>query len=222
MAVVNIFTRQAPTLAGIEFDAVLEDDFEASVDITSYPLESGIQVADHRILNPMVWRMTGAISNNPLRIMNTDFFGGVASNYTDSRTAAFFGGLSSGWLAGSDETRSSTTLQFLLNMMRFGDPFTVNAGDITLSNMIITRLSRTKDAENENGLIFVAELQELILLDRIAFVGPPTPNQLRNGDPAKSAAVRLVDRGQTLLKDATTKVTEQVNNVLDGIYNAIT
>jgi hypothetical protein len=221
MAVVNIFTRKAPTLSGVEFDAVLEDDFEASVDITSYPLESGVQVSDHRILNPMVWRMVGAVSNNPLRVMNTDFFGGVVSNLTDSRTAAFLAGLSSGWLAGSDETRSSTTLQFLLNLMRFGEPFTVDAGDITLSNMVITRLSRTKDAENENGLIFVAELQELILLDRIAFVGAPAPAQLRDGDPSKSAAVRLADRGQMLLKDATNKVTEQVNNVLDGIYNAI-
>jgi len=75
MSILNIFTRQAPTIAGYSFDAVLEDTFEATVNVTTYPVESGVRVADHRILNPFKWTMSGAISNNELKTQLTDFLG---------------------------------------------------------------------------------------------------------------------------------------------------
>lgn len=218
MSVVNIFTKQAPTIAGYSFDAVLEDTFEATVELTTYPVESGVRVSDHRIYQPMRWSLTGAVSNNPLRVQLTDFIGGGLSNLTDNPWVAAAAGLSAGWLSGSDETRASTTLQFLIALMQTGDPFSIDAGDITLNNMVITRLSRTKDATNEQGLIFVADLQELITLDRLATVGHPTTSQLRDGDPSQSAAARLVKKGQQVTKAAGKAVSDSVNSVLDGIF----
>src|SRR5690625_7563335 len=70
MSILSILTRQSPTIAGYQFDAVLEDTFEASVELTRYPVESGVKVADHRIINPMKYFITGAISNNPLRVID--------------------------------------------------------------------------------------------------------------------------------------------------------
>lgn len=219
MSVVNIFTKQAPTIAGYSFDAVLEDTFEATVELTTYPVESGVRVSDHRIYQPMRWSLVGAVSNNPLKVQLTDFIGGGLSNLAnDNPWVAAVAGLSAGWLSGSDETRSSTTLQFLITMMQLGDPFTVDAGDITLKNMVITRVSRTKDATNEQGLIFVADLQELITLDRLATVGHPTTSQLRDGDPSQSAAARLVKKGQQVTKAVNKAVSDSVNSVLDGIF----
>lgn len=75
MSLIQIFTREAPTIAGYAFDAVLEDTFEATVTVTSYPIESGVKISDHRILNPFKWTLTGAISNNPLKTQLTDFLG---------------------------------------------------------------------------------------------------------------------------------------------------
>lgn len=218
MSIVNLFTKQAPTIAGYSFDAVLEDTFEATVEVTTYPIESGVRVSDHRILQPFKWSMTGAISNNPLKVQLTDFLGGALSNLTNNPLVASIAGLSAGFLAGSDETRASTTLQFLIVLMQQGDPFDIDAGDITLRNMVITRLSRTKDPSNENGLIFVADLQELITLERISFVGPPAPDQLRDGDQSKSAITRAINRGQKLVADAKAAVTEQVDTVLAAIF----
>ena len=218
MSIVNLFTKQAPTIAGYSFDAVLEDTFEATVEVTTYPVESGVRVSDHRILQPFKWSMVGAISNNPLKIQITDFLGGALSNLTNNPLVATIAGLSAGFLAGSDETRASTTLQFLITLMQSGDPFTIDAGDITLHNMVITRLSRTKDPTNENGLIFIADLQELITLERISFVGPPTQDQLRDGDQTKSAITRVVSRGQKIATDATTAVVAQVDTVLSSIF----
>ena len=218
MSIVQLFTKQAPTIAGYSFDAVLEDTFEATVEVTTYPIESGVRVSDHRILQPFKWSLVGAVSNNPLKVQLTDFLGGALSNLTNNPLVASIAGLSAGFLAGSDETRASTTLQFLIVLMQSGDPFTIDAGDITLNNMVITRISRTKYPSNENGLIFIADLQELITLERISFVGPPAPDQLRDGDQSKSAITRAINRGQKMVADAKAAVTKQVDSVLESIF----
>lgn len=217
MSIVNIFTRQAPTIAGYAFDAVLEDTFEATVTITSVPIESGVRISDHRILNPFKWTMTGAISNNPVKVQLTDFLGGGLSNFTDNPIVAAVAGLSAGWLAGSDETRGSSTLGFLVWLMQASEPFDIDAGDILLKNMAITRLSRTKEPRNENGLEFVVELQEVIELDRIARDTQCSIPQLRPGDPSQSALARAIKRGQAIAKEANEAVTDAVNGILDGV-----
>lgn len=218
MSIVNIFTRQAPTIAGYAFDAVLEDTFEATVTITSVPIESGVRISDHRILNPFKWTMTGAISNNPVKVQLTDFLGGGLSNFTDNPIVAAVAGLSAGWLAGSDETRGSSTLGFLVWLMQASEPFDIDAGDILLKNMAITRLSRTKEPRNENGLEFVVELQEVIELDRIARDTQCSIPQLRPGDPSQSALARAIRRGQAIAKEANEAVTDAVNGILDGVF----
>ncbi|UQI33097.1 hypothetical protein M3M50_10850 [Pseudomonas bijieensis] len=217
MSIINIFTRQAPTIAGYSFDAVLEDTFEATVTITSFPIESGVRISDHRILNPYKWYMTGAISNNPVKVQLTDFLGGALSNLTDNPIVSTVAGLSAGFLAGSDETRASTTLDFLIWLMTSYDPFDIDAGDILLKNMAITRLSRTKEPRNEGGLEFIVELQEVISLDRIVRSTECSLPQLRDGDPSKSALSRAISKGQAIAKEANEAVSSAVNNIIDGV-----
>lgn len=218
MSIINLFTKQAPTLAGYSFDAVLEDSLEASVEWTSYPVETGVNVNDHRIIQPVKWTLTGAVSNNPLQVQITDFLTGGLSNLTNNPYVATVAGLAAGFLSGSDETRSSTTLEFLINLMVAGEPFDVDAGDIQLQNMVIGRIGRTKNPENEQGLIFVADLQELITLDRIPQSGQPSQTMLRDGDPAKSGVSSLIRKGRVLAKEASDAVNNAANNVLDGIF----
>lgn len=218
MSIINLFTKQAPTLAGYSFDAVLEDSLEASVEWTSYPVETGVNVNDHRIIQPVKWTLTGAVSNNPLQVQITDFLTGGLSNLTNNPYVATVAGLAAGFLSGSDETRASTTLEFLINLMVAGEPFDIDAGDIQLQNMVIGRIGRTKNPENEQGLIFVADLQELITLDRIPQSGQPSQTMLRDGDPAKSGVSSLIRKGRVLAKEASDAVNNAANNVLDGIF----
>lgn len=217
MSIINIFTRQAPTIAGYSFDAVLEDALEASVTLTSVPIESGVRISDHRILNPFKYTLTGAISNNPVKVQLTDFLGGGLSNLSDNPFVSAVAGLSAGFLAGSDETRASSTLGFLIWLMQSYDPFDIDAGDIVLKNMAITKLSRTKEPRNEGGLEFVVDLQEVISLDRIARDTECSVPQLRVGDPSQSALSRAIKRGQAIAKEASAAVTKSVNNILDGV-----
>lgn len=218
MSLVSVFTKRAPTIAGYSFDAVLEDNLTISVELTTYPVESGARVNDHRIVNPVRWVMTGAVSNNPLQTTLTDFLAGGLSNLTTSSVLATVAGLSAGWLAGDDETRASATLQFLIELMMTGEPFDVDAGDIQLHNMVITRLSRGKDPETEDALIFVAELQELITLERLPQLGEPQQYQLRPGDVAESAISATIKKGQAAIKDASAAVTKAANDVLKGVF----
>lgn len=189
-----------------------------SVELTSYPVESGARVNDHRIINPIKWIMTGAVTDNPLQTQLTDFLGGAISNITNSSVVAGFGGLSAGFLASDTNGRSSAALQTLIELMMTGEPFNVDAIDIQLKNMVITRLSRGKDPETENGLIFVAELQELITLDRLPMLGQPQQYQLHDGDVSKSAIAGLIKKGQAAVKEAGAAVNKAANEVLGSVF----
>lgn len=204
MSIVTLFTRKSPTIAGYEFDAVLEDTFEASVVTTGYTAETGSRVADHRVIQPFKWRLTGAISNNPLKVSVLDITGGALSNVLTGGMASTVAGLSAGFLSGSDDTRASETLSFLLSLMVSGDPFDIDADDIQLPNMIIVDISRVKDAENEGGLIFDAQLEEFPTLDTIFTEGDPSQNQLHDNDPAKSQAAKNINKGEvsTIVPDS--------------------
>lgn len=218
MSILSILTKTSPTVAGYQFDAVLEDTFEASVELTRYPVESGVKVADHRIIQPMRYYMTGAISNNPLKAIDiVGMITGGLSNLANSNPyVATIAGLSAGFLAGSQVTRASSTLEFLMQLMIAGMPFDIDAVDIQLKDMVITRLSRDRDPENENGLIFVAEMQELVQLDRLADKTQPSQEQLPDGDPVKEGAAATTNSGQQSGSTPSAATANAVNAV-DGV-----
>lgn len=198
MSVVTLFTKNAPTIAGFEFDAILEDTFEASVEITGYPIESGARAADHKIIQPFRWTLTGAVSNNPLKPSVTDFVGS---------------GLVAGLISGSNDTRASDALTFLIELMTQSEPFDINAGDIQLSNMTIVNISRTKTATNENGLEFVAELQEYATLETLLSDTGVKQSQLADGDPSKSQLSQLLNKGEKALRDVGSSIRDTIGSI---------
>lgn len=215
MSLINLLVKRGPQLGSLQFDAVLSDDLDASVDIVQYPIETGTPVADHIIYQPIRYTMTGAVSNNPLKVSITDFNGLLTNLVDDNPFIATGAGLFAGWLSGSNETRSSTTLNTLLDFMYSGQVFTVDTGEITLNNMVIQRIGRSKDPENENGLIFVAELQQIVTLDRVANGSQPAQYQLNSNDVSSTSISGLIERGYINVKTAATNVANQVTTLLD-------
>lgn len=214
MSVVTLFTRKAPTMAGLEFDAVLEDTFESSVVFTQFPIEAGANATDHGIIQPNRWTLTGAISNNPLQLSVTDFAGAL-SNFAGSGALAGVAGLSAGFLSGSDDTRASDALSLLIEIKNARQPFDIDAGDIMLTNMVITNITRTKNPANEGALVFVAELQELPTLDTVLSQGQPKQEELTEGDPAQSQASSLLDKGEQALSN----IGDSISSLVDGILS---
>lgn len=215
MSLINLLVKRGPQLGSLQFDAVLSDDLDASVDIVRYPIETGTPIADHIIYQPIRYTMTGAVSNNPLKVSITDFTGVLTNLVDDNPFIAAGAGLFAGWLSGSNETRSSTTLNTLLDFMYSGQVFTVDTGEITLNNMVIQRIGRSKDPENENGLIFVAELQQIVTLDRVANGSQPAQYQLNSNDVSSTSISGLIERGYINVKTAATNVANQVTTLLD-------
>ncbi|UYE94764.1 baseplate organization protein [Klebsiella phage SBP] len=215
MSLINLLVKRGPQLGSLQFDAVLSDDLDASVDIVQYPIETGTPIADHIIYQPIRYTMTGAVSNNPLKVSITDFTGALTNLVDDNPFIAAGAGLFAGWLSGSNETRSSTTLNTLLDFMYSGQVFTVDTGEITLNNMVIRRIGRSKDPENENGLIFVAELQQIVTLDRVANGSQPAQYQLNSDDVSSTSISGLIERGYINVKTAATNVADQVTTLLD-------
>ncbi len=86
------------------------------------------------------------------------------------------------------------------------EPFDIDAGDIQLSNMVITNIIRTKTPQNEGGLEFTAELMELPLISTVLTANEPGQSILRFGDPAQTQATGLIKRGEigTIVTTATT------------------
>lgn len=215
MSLINLLVKRGPQLGSLQFDAVLSDDLDASVDIVQYPIETGTPIADHIIYQPIRYTMTGAVSNNPLKVSITDFTGALTNLVDDNPFIATGAGLFAGWLSGSNETRSSTTLNTLLDFMYSGQVFTVDTGEITLNNMVIQRIGRSKDPENENGLVFVAELQQIVTLDRVANGSQPAQYQLNSNDVSSTSISGLIERGYINVKTAATNVAGQVTTLLD-------
>ena len=199
MSLLSLFTNKSPSFSigdgVIEFDAVLEDTLEASVEYTSFPLEIGANATDHGIIQPITWTITGLASNNPLGIelaQATGFLG----NFFDSSAASAAAGLAAGFLSGSDETNAGATLQLLLGLMYTREPFDIDAIDIQLSNMVITNVSRTKNTENEGGLEFVAELVELPLISTSVTSNEPGQSELQEFDPSQTQSTAVVSSGE--------------------------
>lgn len=219
MSVISLFTAKGgPTFGALSFEAVFEDNLELSVDVTNYAIESGARVADHRIVNPIKYGLRAAVSNTPLAASATDFITGGLSNLTNNPYVNAATGLLAGFLTGSDEGRAGATLETLVKLMTAGDPFTVNCGDITLQNMVITRITRPRTPANENGLEFTAELQELITLDRIWINGQPTQSILFSGDKSSTSISGVISKGEKALRDVGSAINTSVSNVLGSIF----
>jgi hypothetical protein len=214
VSIITLFTRKTPNIAGIQFDAIMEDTFEAGVDVTGFTIESGVRAADHRVIQPLQWSLIVAVSNNPLTIFPTQFVGALG----DGGTSATVAGLASGILSSSAETRTSEVLDQLLTLMVTGEPFTVDIGERILQNMTITNIRRTKTPENETGLFAEVSLQELPTLSTIISRGnQPSQSQLRDSDVSKSQAAKLIDKGEQALQDVGAAINNAVGSTLEAI-----
>lgn len=215
MATIHIFTSEAPKIGPLEFDVIFQDTLESTVELALYPLEIGADAADHRIILPKMYSLTGAVSNTPLTIgLETLESIGVEalSSLFSSSIASEVAGLAAGFLAGSDDTRASATLSMLLAIQASGEPFDLTTGYINLSNMTILSIRSTRTPRTEGGFTFTADLQEMPRVETVLRQNTPTNDQLRDGDPSGTQASPVANQGEvstslltnpTLLADIT-------------------
>lgn len=165
MGILTLFSRKAPSIGGIQFDATMETATSKSVTLTEFPVEFGVNINNHRIKNPDRHLITGMISNTKLGFDLNDvgYLGaGLVSSTIGGVAGGLVGGISAYLLAGSEETRAQAAWEALSQLMISGEAFDLDDGHAMLYNMVLVRLDKRQVPQNEDSLEFVAELRQLI------------------------------------------------------------
>lgn len=198
--VMSIFSKTLPALGIIEFDAKLEGVTSKAVQLTQFPVEFGANVNDHAILLPDRYLLTGAISNTPLGIGLDDIGmmgAGAVSTAIGGVAGAAISAVSAYLLAGSEETRAATAWRALSAMLKTRAPIELVTEYETMQEMVLIRLDQRTRPEDEDGLIFVAELQEIRRVSSRVSRGVTSADQLQQNDPVATQGAPMVSSGST-------------------------
>ena len=198
--VMSIFSKTLPALGIIEFDAKLEGVTSKAVQLTQFPVEFGANVNDHAILLPDRYLLTGAVSNTPLGIGLDDIGmmgAGAVSTAIGGVAGAAISAVSAYLLAGSEETRAATAWRALSAMLKTRAPIELVTEYETMQEMVLIRLDQRTRPEDEDGLIFVAELQEIRRVSSKVSRGVTSADQLQQNDPVATQGAPMVSSGST-------------------------
>lgn len=194
----NIQGDQQPSV-GYHFDAILRYSVDQRAMFTSYPIEFGADLQDHAYNEPdkmLIYGVTGSremrFSINQLPEIGAEALIGNINNPVLSAVAGVL--VDAGYLGGNTETRAGATLQFLTDLKQKFTTFTVVTDLLKIPNVKIDRIINDVNTENETGLEFIVELSQLRMPGAESNNEGVVPN-LPDGDPAKTQAASLVDRG---------------------------
>ncbi|WJM55975.1 hypothetical protein QUC26_12865 [Pseudomonas asiatica] len=198
--VMSIFSKTLPMLGQIEFDAKLEGVTSKAVQLTQFPVEFGANVNDHAILLPDRYLLTGAVSNTPLGI-GLDDIGmmgvGAVATAVGGIAGAAISTVSAYLLSGSEATRAATAWAALTAMLQARARFDLVTEYETLKDMVLIRLDQRTRPEDEDGLVFVAELQQVRIVKSQITRGVTSADQLQQNDPVATQGAPMVSSGST-------------------------
>lgn len=198
----SIFSKVVPTINKIEFDAKLEGATSKSVQLTEFPVEFGTNGIDHARLLPDRYLLTGAVSNTPLGLSLGEI--GVMGDLGAalggaSRSTSIGGAIGSSvaayLLAGSENTRAATAWAALSALLKSRSRFDLVTEYETLTNMVLIRLDQRTRPDDEDGLVFVAELQQAPVVKSQITRGVTSAEQLLQQDPVATQGAPMVTSG---------------------------
>jgi hypothetical protein len=200
MSLMSIFAKTLPKIGPLEFDAKLEGSTDKSVYLTQFPIEFGANSNDHAILLPNRYLLTGAVSNTPLGLDLSDIgmmgVGAVATAVGGIGGAAI-SAVSAYLLSGSDETRASTAWASLTAILEARVKFDLDTGKEIMRDMMLIRLTERTRPENEDGLVFFAELQQVRIVRSKVGQGVTSADQLMKNDTVTTQGAPMINAGDT-------------------------
>lgn len=203
MSQMSIFTKTLPAIGPLEFDAKLEGITSKSIVLTQYPVEFGANVNDHAILMPNRYLLTGAVSNNPLGLGLDDvgmMGAGAVSTAVGGVGGAAISAISAYLLSGGDGTRASTAWASLTAIMEARAKFDLDTGKEIMRDMVIIRLDERTRPENEDGLVFIAELQQVRIGRSKVGQGVTSADQLMKNDQVATQGAPMVATGSATVE----------------------
>lgn len=170
----------------IEFD-VADETHAVSSDVTDHPVETGVNISDHVRPRPKTFTIEGIISNTPIGIF--------------AAADAFVGGLGG---AG----RGEDAYELLLQYWEQGRPLDLLTSLRDYSNLVITNMSVTRNAQTTNGLHITIGLKQ-ISTSRIQ-----ETSEFSRQEPADQSRAQPADLGQKAKRPASPELGDFVTNSL--------
>lgn len=203
MSLMSIFTKTLPKIGPLEFDAKLEGITSKAISLTQYPVEFGANTNDHAILLPNRYLLTGAVSNSPLGLGLDDIGmmgAGAIATAVGGVGGAAISAVSSYLLSGSDNTRASTAWASLTAILEARAKFDLDTGKEIMRDMMIIRLDERTRPENEDGLVFIAELQQVRIVRSTVGRGVTSADQLMQNDTVSTQGAPMVSAGDAAVE----------------------
>lgn len=203
MSLMSIFTKTLPKIGPLEFDAKLEGITSKAITLTQYPVEFGANTNDHAILMPNRYLLTGAVSNSPLGLGLDDIGmmgAGALASVVGGVGGAAISAVSAYLLSGSDDTRASTAWASLTSIMEARAKFDLDTGKEIMRDMMIIRLDERTRPENEDGLVFIAELQQVRIVKSLLGRGVNSADQLMQNDTVFTQGAPMVTTGDAAVE----------------------
>lgn len=203
MSLMSIFTKTLPKIGPLEFDAKLEGITSKAITLTQYPVEFGANTNDHAILMPNRYLLTGAVSNSPLGLGLDDIGmmgAGAIATAVGGIGGAAITAVSAYLLSGGDDTRASTAWASLTAIMEARAKFDLDTGKEIMRDMMIIRLDERTRPENEDGLVFIAELQQVRIVRSTVGRGVTSADQLMKNDTVSTQGAPMISAGDTAVE----------------------
>ena len=142
MSIAQLIFRKGNFIEQIEVDVTIKESATANNKVTKNPVESGADMNDHIIIEPMSFTMVGAVSN----------VGGNIIEQTGNIAASALGA----------KSRGPATWEDLLRLRRDKKVFTLVQGIKSYENVTLLSLTQNTDKSTANALFFSASFTEVI------------------------------------------------------------
>jgi hypothetical protein len=203
MSLMSIFAKNLPKIGPLEFDAKLEGKTNKSIQLTRFPIEFGAPVNDHAILLPNRYLLTGAVSNSPLGLGLSDIGmmgAGAIATAVGGIGGAAISAVSAYLLSGGNETRASTAWASLSALLESRSKFDLDTGKEIMRDMVLVDLYEGTVPENEDGLVFVAELYQMRTIRSQVAQGVTSAEQLMQNDSVATQGAPMVSTGDAAVE----------------------
>jgi hypothetical protein len=149
------------TIGELSLDLLLQEDEELSNRVTQFPIENMSPASDHAVNEPTVLTITGMVTNAPVRA-----HGGTI----DAQARVTLVGKDQ--LSGTDINFAELALAYLRKILIEKTPVTVVTKRGTWENMMVQRVSRSKNKATGDALVFTITMIELKKV-KLLFVAAP-------------------------------------------------
>lgn len=155
MAFDNLLITTKRKIGGIKVDGVITETTQVTMRVTTNPVESGANISDHIIEEPLRYSMTGVITDSPIGIEGITQ---LAGSVVDAVTGIF------GQSEQGRKTRSKQLYKELVSMMRSRQLITVKTSLEDYDDLIFESISVNGDKDTSNGVHFSATFVQALLV----------------------------------------------------------